>query len=104
MKVELSEYLKLYNKSYYNKKHQKDEFECFIKNLKNTYLLLLEAKKNNKSEENIKNITVNFLRDTFYKNRKDIQLLPECKVDSAITKSNNIEVILEFKKHQIQMK
>ena len=98
MKVELSEYLKLYNKSYYNKKHQKDEFECFIKNLKNTYLLLLEAKKNNKSEENIKNITVNFLRDTFYKNRKDIQLLPECKVDSAITKSNNIEVILEFKK------
>lgn len=97
-RIQLKDYLKTNHKSYVSHKIERADFIKYLKNIKIVYAQILEAIKNNATEENIKNIVVNFIKDTFYADRKDIQINSFERIDYAIKKNDNIEVIMEFKK------
>lgn len=97
-RIQLKDYLKTNHKSYVSHKIERADFIKYLKNIKIAYAQILEAIKNNATEENIKNIVVNFIKDTFYADRKDIQINSFERIDYAIKKNDNIEVIMEFKK------
>jgi len=96
--ISLREYLKIKQKSYISKKVGKAEFKKYIENLKNTYYKIVEASQNNASEDNIKNLFTDFLKETFYNSHKNVQVNTFEKIDYAIKKNENLEVIMEFKK------
>lgn len=98
--ISLKEYLKKYHKSYINAKIEKNDFCDYLINLKKIYQDIAEAINANATEENLKNIVINFIKNTFYKDRKDIKINTFNKIDYAIKKNDNIEVIMEFKKPQ----
>ena len=98
--ISLKEYLKKYHKSYINAKIEKNDFCDYLINLKKIYQDIAEAINANAKEENLKNIVINFIKNTFYKDRKDIKINTFNKIDYAIKKNDNIEVIMEFKKPQ----
>lgn len=96
--IKLKDYLKTHHKSYISHKIERTDFVKYLQNLRVAYAQILEAVKTNATEENIKNIVVNFIKDTFYSDRKDIQINAFNNIDYAIKKNDNIEVIMEFKK------
>lgn len=97
-RILLKDYLKTNHKSYISHKIERADFIKYIENIKVAYTQILEAVKTNATEENIKNIVINFIKDTFYADRKDIQINSFERIDYAIKKNDNIEVIMEFKK------
>ena len=72
--IKLKDYLKTHHKSYISHKIERTDFVKYLQNLRVAYAQILEAVKTNATEENIKNIVVNFIKDTFYSDRKDIQI------------------------------
>lgn len=98
VQIKLKDYLKTHHKSYISHKIERADFVKYLQNLRVAYSQISEAVKTNATEENIKNIVVNFIKDTFYSDRKDIQINAFERIDYAIKKNDNIEVIMEFKK------
>lgn len=96
--IKLKDYLKTHHKSYISHKIERTDFVKYLQNLRIAYAQILEAVKTNATEENIKNTVINFIKDTFYTDRKDIQINAFNNIDYAIKKNDNIEVIMEFKK------
>ena len=96
--IKLKDYLKTHHKSYISHKIERTDFVKYLQNLRIAYAQILEAVKTNATEENIKNTVINFIKDTFYADRKDIQINAFNNIDYAIKKNDNIEVIMEFKK------
>lgn len=93
-RILLKDYLKTNHKSYISHKIERADFIKYIENIKVAYTQILEAVKTNATEENIKNIVINFIKDTFYADRKDIQINSFERIDYAIKKNDNIEVII----------
>lgn len=96
--IKLKDYLKTHHKSYISHKIERTDFVKYLQNLRVAYAQILEAVKTNATEENIKNTVINFIKNTFYNERKDIQINAFNNIDYAIKKNDNIEVIMEFKK------
>lgn len=96
--IKLKDYLKVHHKSYISHKIERTNFVKYLQNIRIAYAQISEAVKANATEENIKNIVINFIKDTFYSERKDIQINAFNNIDYAIKKNDNIEVIMEFKK------
>lgn len=96
--IKLKDYLKTHHKSYISHKIERTDFVKYLQNLRIAYAQILEAVKTNATEENIKNTVINFIKDTFYADRKDVQINAFNNIDYAIKKNDNIEVIMEFKK------
>lgn len=66
--IKLKDYLKSQHKSYLSHKIERDSFVEYLKNLNIAYTKIKDAAKSNATEENIKNIFADFLKNTFYKN------------------------------------
>ena len=98
VQIKLKDYLKTHHKSYISHKIERTDFVKYLQNLRVAYAQILEAVKTNATEENIKNTVINFIKNTFYNERKDIQINAFNNIDYAIKKNDNIEVIMEFKK------
>ena len=98
VQIKLKDYLKTHHKSYISHKIERTDFVKYLQNLRIAYAQILEAVKTNATEENIKNTVINFIKNTFYNERKDIQINAFNNIDYAIKKNDNIEVIMEFKK------
>lgn len=96
--IKLKHYLKVHHKSYISHKIERTNFVKYLQNIRIAYAQISEAVKANATEENIKNIVIDFIKDTFYSERKDIQINAFNNIDYAIKKNDNIEVIMEFKK------
>ena len=97
-RINLKDYLKTHHKSYISHKIERTDFVKYIQNMKNAYTQVIEAVKTNENEENIKNTIKDFIKNTFFAERKDIQINVFGQTDYAIKKNDNIEVIMEFKK------
>lgn len=94
----LKDYIKAHHKSYISHKIERTDFIKYLQNLRTAYAQVIEAIKTNQNEENIKNTIKDFIKNTFYAERKDIQINVFGQTDYAIKKNDNIEVIMEFKK------
>lgn len=96
--IKLKDYLKSQHRSYISHKIDRESFIEYLRNLDIAYTKIKDAAKNNATEENIKNIFADFLKDTFYKNIDNVEINTFDNIDYAIKKDGNIEVIMEFKK------
>ena len=97
VEISLKEYLKTSHKSYINYKIERGDFINYLNNLKKLCEAVKQAAAEGASEENIKNLVICFLKETYYGKRIDIQLNTFNRIDYAIKKNENIEVIMEFK-------
>ena len=84
------------NKAYYKQSLKRCEIELFKENLNKLYKRINEKE----SEEHLKNIIADFLKDTFYSNRFEINT--KDRIDLAIhngkTSKDSVGVILEVKR------
>ena len=86
--IKLKDYLKVHHKSYISHKIERTNFVKYLQNIRIAYAQISEAVKANATEENIKNIVIDFIKDTFYSERKDIQINAFNNIDYAIKKND----------------
>lgn len=96
MKLELSKPIKALNKAYLKEKVSRDHIELFKKNLQ----LLLNRINEQESEEHLKNVIADFLKDTWYKEQFEINTKDrnDLVIHTGKTTKEPVGVILEVKK------
>ena len=96
MKLELIKPIKALNKAYLKEKVSRNHIELFKKNLQQ----LLSRINEQESEEHLKNVIANFLKDTWYKDQFEINTKDrnDLVVHTGKTTKDAVGVILEVKK------
>lgn len=96
MKLELSKPIKVLNKAYLKEKVSRNHIELFKKNLQQ----LLSRINEQESEEHLKNVIADFLKDTWYKDQFEINTKDrnDLVIHTGKTTKEPVGVILEVKK------
>lgn len=96
MKLELIKPIKALNKAYLKEKVSRDHIELFKKNLQQ----LLGRINEQESEEHLKNVIADFLKDTWYKDQFEINTKDrnDLVIHTGKTTKEPVGVILEVKK------
>ncbi len=96
MKLELSKPIKALNKAYLKEKVSRNHIELFKKNLQQ----LLSRINEQESEEHLKNVIADFLKDTWYKDQFEINTKDrnDLVIHTGKTTKEPVGVILEVKK------
>ena len=96
MKLELIKPIKALNKAYLKEKVSRNHIELFKKNL----LQLLSRINEHESEEHLKNVIADFLKDTWYKEQFEINTKDrnDLVIHTGKTTKETVGVILEVKK------
>ena len=96
MKLELIKPIKALNKAYLKEKVSRDHIELFKKNLQQ----LLGRINEQESEEHLKNVIADFLKDTWYKEQFEINTKDrnDLVIHTGKTTKEPVGVILEVKK------
>lgn len=96
MKLELIKPIKILNKAYLKEKVSRNHIELFKKNLQ----LLLSRINEQESEEHLKNVIADFLKDTWYKDQFEINTKDrnDLVIHTGKTTKEPVGVILEVKK------
>ena len=96
MKLELIKPIKALNKAYLKEKVSRNHIELFKKNLQQ----LLSRINEHESEEHLKNVIADFLKDTWYKDQFEINTKDrsDLVIHTGKTTKETVGVILEVKK------
>ena len=96
MKLEIIKPIKALNKAYLKEKVSRDHIETFKKTLKQ----LLSRINEQESEEHLKNVMSDFLKDTWYKDQFEINTKDrnDLVIHNGKTTKDSVAVILEMKK------
>lgn len=84
--IQLSDALKLFDKSYFSKKPFKEDFDSFCENLKRYAEKVDQAIIEDKIEENFKLDFARLLEDSFFHQNNEYAVEPEDKIDMTVKK------------------